>query len=78
MAKAKATCPKCSGTMEQGFIPDFAHSSILVGSWHEKHPKKSFFRRTDASFKDGIPIGAFRCADCGFLELYADERFAAR
>ena len=64
--------------MVQGFIPDFAQGAILIGHWHEGTPKKSFWRRTKVSFKDGIPIGAFRCPNCGFLELYADNRYAAK
>ena len=78
MAGSNSGCPKCGASMEEGFVPDFAHSTILIGSWHAGKPKKSFLRRTDVSFKDGIPIGAFRCSKCGFLELYADQRFAAK
>ena len=78
MTRSNSSCPKCSKPMEQGFVPDFSYGSILVGSWHAGLPKKSFFRRTNVSFKDGIPIGAFRCSNCGFVELYADQRSAAK
>ena len=70
-------CPKCKGSMVQGFIPDFSHAAILVGSWHEGSPEKSFWVRTKAEPTGGIPIGAFRCEECGFLEYYADAQFAA-
>jgi len=63
--------------MAQGFIPDYSHAAIIVGSWHEGQPKKSFWSRTKAPLAEGVPIGAFRCKKCGFLELYADPSFGA-
>lgn len=64
--------------MVQGFIPDFfQHSVSGVEGWHEGAPKASFWKGTQASLSRGIPIGAFRCNRCGFLELYADKEFAA-
>ena len=70
-------CPKCNGEMVQGFVPDYSHGATIVSAWQEGQPKKSFWRRTQATFSKGIPIGAFRCHKCGFLELYADTSFAA-
>src|SRR6516162_3186756 len=36
-------CPKCQGEMVQGFVADYAHgNAILVGSWVEGPPVKSF------------------------------------
>ena len=72
-------CPKCQGEMVQGFIPDYAYgeSQQLVSSWIEGHPKKSWFTGTKVSWEGRIPIGAFRCKGCGYLEFYADEKFAA-
>jgi len=64
--------------MVQGFVPDYSHGAALVGSWHEGEPEKSFWHRTKAPLANGIPIGAFRCRDCGFLELYSDPSFAAK
>ena len=77
MASRRTQCPKCDGNMEQGFVPDFAHGAIVVSSWHAGQPKKSFWRKTKVTFKEGLPLGAFRCSSCGFLEFYADPRFAA-
>jgi predicted nucleic-acid-binding Zn-ribbon protein len=71
-------CPKCEGAMVQGFVPDFhQHSANRVGGWHEGPPKKSFWTGTKVERSEGIPIGAFRCNRCGFLELYANKEFAA-
>jgi hypothetical protein len=65
--------------MAQGFVPDHSHGAVFVVSWLEGEPEKSFWTRTKASlYGGGVPIGAFRCGNCGFLELYADQKFAAQ
>jgi predicted Zn-ribbon and HTH transcriptional regulator len=77
MINERKQCPKCNGEMVQGFVPDYSQNAVLVGSWHEGQPRKSFWTRTKAPHAEGLPIGAFRCRKCGFLEFYADARFAA-
>ncbi len=78
MTSEPKKCPKCSGNMLQGFLPDFySHGALFVGSWMEGEPKKSFWTRTQPR-EGGVPIGAFRCQNCGFLEFYADQKFAAK
>ncbi len=64
--------------MIQGFVPDYFHAAVIVAKWHEGQPKKSFWTQTKAPRNRGIPIGAFRCQKCGFVELYADPEFAAQ
>jgi hypothetical protein len=63
--------------MVQGFVPDYSHPAAFVGKWLIGHPQKSFWSRTKAPYDEGIPIAAFRCLKCGFLEFYSDPRFAA-
>ena len=77
MINSKLLCPKCNGDMVQGFVPDYSHSSIFISGWHQGKPKKSFWTVAKAPLAEGVPIGAFRCGKCGFLELYADPEFAA-
>ncbi len=72
-------CPKCDGKMSQGFVPDFANDGVHIGVWHQGEPRPAFFfggikRPASAA---GIPIGAFRCTRCGYLEFYANAEFAA-
>jgi len=71
-------CPKCQSEMIQGFILDFAppHSKF-VSAWVEGPPKRSWVEWTKVPLGGGTPIAAFRCKGCGYLEFYADERFAA-
>ena len=72
-------CPKCQGEMVQGFIPDYsAGYSKYVSSWVEGQPKRSYFEYTKVPVGGGIPVAAFRCKGCGYLEFYSDEKFAAQ
>lgn len=61
--------------MVQGFVPIQA-LVIAVAKWYVRPPQSSL-TGTSASPDEGIPIGAFRCEDCGLLEFYADHGFAA-
>ena len=71
-------CPKCRGEMVQGFVPDVTAGASFIGHWLEGQPHKSFWAGTKVERGAGIPIGVFRCAGCGYLELFADTRFAAQ
>jgi hypothetical protein len=64
--------------MVQGFVLDHSYGAILVGTWYPGQPQKSFWTRTRKPFDKGVPIGAFRCLKCGFLEFYADAKFQAQ
>jgi len=71
-------CPKCNGDMVQGFVADYSMAAALVASWHAGHPEKKLVGHTKAPRAEGVPIGAYRCQTCGFLEFYADPKFAAQ
>ena len=70
-------CPKCQGLMIQGFIPGYTEGAKYVSSWVEGQPKRSSLHWTKVPLGGGIPIAAYRCKGCGYLEFYADEKFAA-
>ena len=78
MTNDKLQCPKCKGDMVQGFVPDYSYGAVLVAGWQAGQPKKSFWTSTQSPRFEGVPIGAFACAKCGFLEFYAGQRFAAQ
>ena len=63
--------------MEQGFAVDSTHGGLCVSHWAPGSPMKSFWTGTKLP-SDRLPIGAFRCSGCGYLEFYADKVFAAR
>jgi hypothetical protein len=63
--------------MHQGFIVDHTHGGRAVGRWAPGAPQVSFFM--GVKLPDGnLPVGAFRCAQCGYVELYAGEVFERR
>lgn len=70
------TCPKCQDDLVQGFVPDTVLGETKVSVWSEGAPRKSFWRGTSGRQEERIPIGAFRCSHCGYLELYARGEFA--
>jgi hypothetical protein len=71
-------CAKCGGKTVRGYIPDQNHYNVLLNEWVEGEPKESFFGvAIKRANRDGIPIGAFRCEQCGFIELYARREFRA-
>ena len=79
MTNEKMQCPKCQSEMVQGFVPDYFQASrSSVVAWFAGSPKKDFWSKTKAPRADGVPIGAFRCQKCGFLEFYSDAKFAAQ
>jgi hypothetical protein len=62
--------------MDRGFMLDHTHGALIVGMWAKGKPKWSFFFRTKrAEFT--LPVAAFRCTSCGYLELYARSEFDA-
>jgi predicted nucleic-acid-binding Zn-ribbon protein len=72
-------CPKCQAEMVQGFIPDYAQGAQkVVASWVEGQPKRSWFAGTKVPMEGGLPIAVFRCTGCGYLEFYANRKFAAQ
>jgi hypothetical protein len=77
MPAMSLTCPKCQGTMVQGFIADFADigQNANVSTWVEGPPQMSFLFGSKTPTDKRIPIGTFRCSACGYLESYARPEF---
>ncbi len=70
-------CPKCQDKMVQGFMPDYTFIARWVSSWVEGPPHRSYLSYIKVPIGGGVPIAAFRCKNCGYLEFYADNKFAA-
>ena len=64
-------CPKCSGTMEQGFVLDITHGGVAQSRWVRGAPEKGFW--TGIKWRDRVTayINTYRCIECGYLESYA-------
>jgi hypothetical protein len=64
-------CPKCSGSMAEGFVVDASHGTMGVSSWIEGPPKKSVWTGVSLTGRRRSEIATWRCGRCGFLEHYA-------
>jgi len=68
------SCPKCQGSMSEGFVIDHTHGSRAASNWVEGPPERSFWTGVRLRGKTQLPISAWRCTSCGFLESYAKPR----
>ena len=67
-------CPKCQRKMEPGHIPDMGHGIILQSSWTQGPPeRRRYLGGIKYNKKAQVPIIAYRCTRCGYVELYAGE-----
>lgn len=67
-------CPKCNGIMQVGFVADQTYGGVLPGRWVKGKPQRSFWFGTKISDRVVINVSAYRCATCGYIELYARDR----
>jgi hypothetical protein len=64
--------------MEQGFVIDHGdHFSESVMAWVSGAPRKLWIGGLSES-EGTLPIGVFRCTNCGYLESYARPEFKAQ
>ena len=72
MADFHPKCPKCNVVMERGHIPDTSQGGAVESSWA---PGEAEARRFVGGIKyqqdELIPLIAYRCSPCGYVELYA-------
>lgn len=67
-------CPKCNSLLARGHIPDVAHGAVLESSWAPGDAQsRKFLGGIKYQRDELIPLVAFRCPSCGFVELYAQE-----
>jgi len=78
MSEEIVVCPKCKNKMIQGFVPNYFHNNMKITNWCEGIPNKSFLGGVDSQSDVNIPIGVFRCQNCGYLELYAKQEYTAK
>jgi DNA-directed RNA polymerase subunit RPC12/RpoP len=72
MAQASYRCPKCQKTMEEGHVPDLGRNYATRSVWsHGLAEPRRFFGGIKFSSKEQIPLSAYRCPGCGYVELYA-------
>ncbi len=77
MDHVPSVCPKCQGDMAQGHALDNTYGGVLLSLWQLGPAKKSFWGGLKISSRAALlPIAAFRCQTCGYVEFYAREEFA--
>ena len=65
-------CPRCHKTMEPGHIPDLGHGVVAQSSWVAGLPQvRRFLGGIRYDKKALVPMTAYRCPRCGYVELYA-------
>ena len=62
--------------MLRGFVPDSTYGATMLTGWVQGSARKRWFGGIKWP-KGAVPVGAFRCEGCGYLELYARDEFAA-
>ena len=72
MATGSVRCPKCQKTMERGHLPDIAESHVVQTAWARGAPeRRRFIGGIKVNTKELLPLVAFRCPSCGYVELFA-------
>lgn len=73
MADFHPRCPKCDKIMDRGYVPDaLDHASVVLAKWTPGVPEeRRFLGGIKMHEEGGIPLTAYRCPGCGFVELYA-------
>jgi predicted RNA-binding Zn-ribbon protein involved in translation (DUF1610 family) len=66
-------CPKCGGSMTEGFMQDLSHAATFQARWVEGEPVKSFWTGVKTVGKRQFNATTYRCEGCGFLESFADK-----
>ena len=54
------TCPKCKKEMEKGTLKGGSDFELEFGT------QTNLLNQ----YKDGKPVNAYHCKDCGFIEMY--------
>jgi len=58
--------------MERGHIPDIAEGHVVQTAWARGDPeRRRFVGGIKVNTKEQLPVTAFRCTGCGYLELFA-------
>ena len=73
MASRSLSCPRCSGSMEPGYIIDESYGKFGPEKWVEGTPEWSVWTGLKLRGKAKLEVSTYRCRSCGFLESYATE-----
>jgi ribosomal protein L40E len=67
------SCLRCNGRMEKGALLNRdSNGGKSLGQWVEGVPKRSIWTGLKLRGLKLLPVTAFRCRNCGHIELYAE------
>jgi uncharacterized Zn finger protein len=70
-ANRSLNCPRCSGSMEVGFVVDEGYGTRTVAKWVAGEPERSMWAGLKLRGKAKQDVVTYRCKRCGYLESYA-------
>jgi hypothetical protein len=70
-ANRSLACPRCSGSMEPGYLVDEGYGTKAVPKWVAGDPQKSIWTGLKLRGRDRLDVSTYRCRRCGYLESYA-------
>ena len=65
------SCPKCSISLQEGFLLEHTRNSRSATEWVEGQPERSFWRGLALGGRLRLRMTSYRCPRCGLLETYA-------
>jgi hypothetical protein len=72
MASSPASCSRCGGSLERGFVLDEGYGKRSPAKWVEGAPEYWLWNLKFRG-KRQLEISSYRCTRCGFLESFAQE-----
>ena len=70
-AHRSLSCPRCSGSMESGYILDEGYGTRTVAKWVAGEAVRSIWTGLKLRGKTRRDVVTYRCKRCGYLESYA-------
>jgi uncharacterized Zn finger protein len=70
-ANRSLNCPRCSGSVEVGFVVDEGYGTRTVAKWVAGEPERSMWTGLKLRGKAKQDVVTYRCKRCGYLESYA-------
>src|SRR5512140_2962700 len=65
------SCPRCNTTLERGYLADIGQGDATqVANWIGGAPDKHWYGLKTKGH-DKMPLSAYRCDRCGYVELHA-------
>lgn len=75
MSETQSNCAKCGALMARGHVPDYSRGDVIayqfVWSPGDPEPRTRRFQTGIAHPDTQVPLTAYRCTACGFVEFRA-------